>query len=42
MVDKKPFSCLEIWSRAPYLVTPYTVVITVCLITFLFTKPSRA
>lgn len=27
------FSCFKIWYLAPYRVTPYTVVITVCLIT---------
>lgn len=38
--DLIPFNCFAIWRRAPYRVTPYTVVITVCLITFRLMKPS--
>ena len=37
-----PFNCLAICRRAPNHVTPYTVVITVCLMTFLLTKPSKS
>lgn len=39
--DKIPFNCFAICKRAPNLVTPYTVVITVCLITLRLTNPSK-
>lgn len=36
-----PFNCFAICKRAPNLVTPYTVVITVCFTTFRLTNPSK-
>lgn len=41
MFKNLPFNCLAICKRAPNLVTPYTVVITVCFITFRLTNPSK-
>lgn len=41
MLKKIPFNCFAICKRAPNLVTPYTVVITVCFITLRLTNPSK-